>query len=45
VHEMQSNEQLCLSARQRPDGVRIPDFVKKCLSHAVDPPAKHRVHS
>jgi hypothetical protein len=33
VHEMQSDEELRLSARQHTDRVSIPDFVKKCLSH------------
>ena len=33
VNKVQADEQLRLAARQRADGVRVPDFVKKCLSH------------
>jgi hypothetical protein len=37
VDEMQTDEQLGLAAWQPSDGVRVPDFVKKCLSHDPDP--------
>jgi len=33
VHEVQSDEQLRLSARQRADGMGVPDFAEKGLSH------------
>ena len=33
VDEMEADEQLRLPARQRADGVRVPDFLKKRLSH------------
>jgi hypothetical protein len=37
VHQMQADEELRLADGQPTDGVRIPDFVKKCLSHEPDP--------
>ena len=33
VNEVQADEQLRLPARQRADGVRIPDFLKKSSCH------------
>jgi hypothetical protein len=35
VDEVQADEELRLAARQRPDGVEIPDFLEQCLSHGV----------
>ena len=40
VDEVQADEQLRLSARQRADGVRVPDFLKECSAMcSFDAPA------
>jgi hypothetical protein len=36
VHEMQSDEELRLPARQHTDRVSVPDLVKERLSHIND---------
>ena len=35
MNQVQPDEQLCLSARQRADRVRVPDFLKECCSHEM----------
>ena len=45
VNEMQADEQLRLAARQRAHGVRVPDFVKKCVSHVTSNHSGTNAHS